>query len=1008
MVRRTVSLYLATLAGCASPPEGLRLTPDGTGPLVVVDWDAEPLPEIPFPNDLATRPDPTSLTGLRLNLSKIGTTDRESEARGHIDELIGFGIFAPISSAFTAPLDLDEIVKRHPNDLERGDRFDDDAFYVIDVEPTSPNYLKPVDLDVGHGRYPVDVEDGSRYFPNDPRASSPSLLLDTVDEDLDADGELDPGEDTDNDGILDIANVYPAGGDPRTDLLTFYERQTDTLMVRPVRPLREMNRYAVVLTERLVGEDGQPVRSPWKYVNHVRQTDALTPVLDALPDYGLSVDDIAYAWVFTTGRQTGDLVDIHRGLYDGEGPWPFLASTYPASVEEAIQLHTLSGIPPQTLPSDILVGGLTGFGAFGDESTEALVEAAYVRFGGDFVGGSFTTPNLMADKDGDGDDSDEVWRVDPVTGEMSVAPLRVSFTCLLPKGEHQGPWPVVLYGHGHTGSRLEMLLFAWAMGRMGIAACGFDNPGHGLVFPPELRDLVVGLLESQGLGPMLAHLEDSRARDLTGDGSPDSGADQWISDPFHSRDMVRQAVVDQMQLVRALRACGEGEMTIRALDGQSLGSEKTCDWNGDGEIDLGGPDTPIYLAGGSLGGIMTGISAAVLPEVSATAAIVPGGGLLDVGVRSDLGGVISAVMGRMITPLVLGIPTESGGLQITQMVNQYLDMQEVPVATLPSAEALSGGRVVVENLDNGEVREATIPDGGAFRLAIPADAPTAVEKRAIAAIPETGPGLDVYSVPGNEGLGDQLVITLYDASGAKVATIDSWEVDTVYEGVTYEAGSPLVAASHGLGHIRASTDLRRLVMATALAMEPGDPISFAPHWFLDPFESLGGEPTNILVQPGSGDLGVSISAGIALARAGGLLETHTVDDRYGMTPERWLIERGVVRGIESAGPYVDISGYPALFDADDLDEGTDGFGVPSEAPLRSTQATEAGVSGLRISYPSTVGMHGFENPDPSRPFDTAIYVITSAAWYLASGGTEIRDDPCMGAETCPDIEPVMP
>ncbi len=39
------SMFLATLAaGCAAAPRGLRATPDGTGPVVRVDWDAQPLP----------------------------------------------------------------------------------------------------------------------------------------------------------------------------------------------------------------------------------------------------------------------------------------------------------------------------------------------------------------------------------------------------------------------------------------------------------------------------------------------------------------------------------------------------------------------------------------------------------------------------------------------------------------------------------------------------------------------------------------------------------------------------------------------------------------------------------------------------------------------------------------------------------------------------------------------------------------------------------------------------
>ena len=86
------ALYSFFLLACAPYPEGLLATPPGNGPMVDVDWDAEPLPEIPFPNDLSARPDPTTRTGLRLNLPLDAPTEQENETRAKINELDGFGI----------------------------------------------------------------------------------------------------------------------------------------------------------------------------------------------------------------------------------------------------------------------------------------------------------------------------------------------------------------------------------------------------------------------------------------------------------------------------------------------------------------------------------------------------------------------------------------------------------------------------------------------------------------------------------------------------------------------------------------------------------------------------------------------------------------------------------------------------------------------------------------------------------------------------------------------------
>lgn len=994
-------------AACGGGPQGLRATPDGDGPTVVVDWDAQPLPELPFPNDLATRPDPTSPTGRRLNISQEAPTQNERDARRKLDELSGFGVFAPITVAFDAPLDLDNILTRQANDFEKGDAaFADDALYVVDVTPGSPTYGQPVALDVGHGRYVYETEDTGQYYANDPLADVPSVVFDTREEDVNGNGMLDWGEDTDNDGILDHPNVWPEGGDARGDLLTFYELSSNTLIVRPVVPMREETRYAVVLTNRLVGTDGEPVRSPWDYVNHTSQTEALEPVVDALAPYGVSLDDIAYAWVFTTGRVTGDLVDVHRGLY-GEGPFASLATNYPAGVNEALPLDDISGGDPWNLPTSTVIDALTSLGLLSGNSGN-FIAAGYSTYSSRIVGGSFETPYFLADRDDGGvagGDSDEWWELDAQTGTYSAEPARIPFTCILPNSGAE-PYPVALFGHGHGSSRYDEFLFGWALNRYGIATCAIDWPGHGPSLDPDQLALAEAILGSSGLAPFLAHLQDSRYRDLTNDGIPDSGADQWIAEPFHTRDMVRQGIVDWTQLVRSFRACGTGQMTKVGVDGSDEGTLASCDWDGDGTPDIGTDAVPYTILGGSLGGINTAVAAAVMPEVKAFAPIVPGGGLLDVAIRSDLGGVVSAVVGRMISPLILGIPDGSGGLEIVQLVNQYGDMAQVHVATLASFPA--GGKVVVDNIDSGETVEGWIPEDGTFRVGIAADAPAAFEKRAVVGMPETGPvdGV-VYSSPDNVDLGDHLLITLEDADGTVVDSIDSFDQDVTYEGVTMVAGSPLVAASHGSGKIRSTPDVRRLAMVMAMALEPADPAVYAPHWINEPFPELGGKPTNILVAPNVGDQGVSVSTGLTLARAGGLLDWQNVDPRYGETREKWLIEHEVERGIEAYGPYVDKDGNPALFDPDDLDEGTDGTGAPSETPLRATRHTASGTSGLRLPYPQTTGRHGFNDPDPAQPFDAGVYLVNQVALYFASQGATLTDEVCLGNDSCPELPPIV-
>ena len=113
---KTLPLLLSLLAACdPSGPrsEGWAVSKKTGGPEVLWDTQATPLPEIPLPNDAATRLDPTSPTGRRINVSvEAGKTVYEQEIRAEFNRMDGFGTYAPIFASFDAPLDLDNLVER--------------------------------------------------------------------------------------------------------------------------------------------------------------------------------------------------------------------------------------------------------------------------------------------------------------------------------------------------------------------------------------------------------------------------------------------------------------------------------------------------------------------------------------------------------------------------------------------------------------------------------------------------------------------------------------------------------------------------------------------------------------------------------------------------------------------------------------------------------------------------------------------------------------------------------
>src|SRR5690606_25079302 len=115
------------------------------------------------------------------------------------------------------------------------------------------------------------------------------------------------------------------------------------------------------------------------------------------------------------------------------------------------------------------------------------------------------------------------------------------------------PFPVSIYGHGYTAFSLSVFTNAGILARQGIASVGINAVGHGLALEPKIQQLAQMLFKGSCLAPAGEALARGRARDLNNDGVADSGGDFWTSYVFHTRDVVRQSVIDWMQFTRILR-----------------------------------------------------------------------------------------------------------------------------------------------------------------------------------------------------------------------------------------------------------------------------------------------------------------------------------------------------------------------------------------------------------------------------------------------------------------------
>ena len=232
-----IALALVVLtASSGDPPEGLGHTPGGSGPRVLWDADREPDAEVPFPNNSATVLDPASPTGRRLNLSLDSPLHAERHLRERLNRLDGFSLFGAITVSFDSPLDLATVT--------------DASVLLVNVTPGSPDLGKTVPLDLGRGAYPSTMRPRA-LFPYDPGATLPDLL-------------------------------FPLDNDVGGRRVEHWEVATNTLILRPLFPLRPRSTYAVVLTRGVKGLDGAVVQSPFAGINPAAQTESLRPALTAV------------------------------------------------------------------------------------------------------------------------------------------------------------------------------------------------------------------------------------------------------------------------------------------------------------------------------------------------------------------------------------------------------------------------------------------------------------------------------------------------------------------------------------------------------------------------------------------------------------------------------------------------------------------------------------------------------------------------------------------------------
>ncbi|TVS12610.1 MAG: lipase [Wenzhouxiangella sp.] len=561
-------LVLFWLAGCGGSSDVDRATPvdpaeKPDGDPVTATFTAQFDPGagvLPFPNNLLR----SGSTDLTLNIP-VPDPEDFGNPQVALNALDGFSTVAPWSFSFDRPIDPDSVI------------------------PGSSVRLFEVQFVFGT----IAVEQVNR--------------------------ELTPGAEF-------VAQVNP--GDP------------NGVVVLPLQPLAENTGYMAVVTNAITDTDGNPATPSQTYFLAKRTEPLVTstgistePLLDnqsaqaleplrqlisaqesAATAVGINRDDIVLSFTATTQAITPVLGTIRSTLR------PTSTQVGQACPAPGVCLTTADVLPPGASPgiADIYLGvvelpyflpvpsaenptaPLTGFW----QAEPGAYVPPFDGLGLDPASTNVTVANPL-----------------PVERARQVAPMLIT----VPNANSgqvrpAAGWPVVIFQHGITGNRSQMLALADTMASIGFAVVAIDKPLHGIT--DVTNPLYVG-------NTPFAPIASERTFDLdlqnneTGAPGPDGTIDDsgvWfinLGSLLTSRDNLRQAQVDLSSLA----------VNIPSID-----------LNGDGLGDLDGSN--INLVGLSLGAMAGTAFLAVEPTVNNGVLSAPGGGIANLLAGSETFGPV--------------------------------------------------------------------------------------------------------------------------------------------------------------------------------------------------------------------------------------------------------------------------------------------------------------------------------------------------------------------------------
>ena len=395
---------------------------------------------------------------------------------------------------------------------------------------------------------------------------------------------------------------------------------TDSTMlaILPLMPLKPRTSYYVAITNDLESSDGNQMGVSGAYayakltapleVGGVSQiaalTDAEAVALEPLrqlvsasegfvsaADPDLDSADIIMGWSFTTQSTDAVLAQVLTDIRGGAVPVAGIVDSGQDSALGAADIWVGTLAVPYYLTAAANANDPTPLGSFWKGAG----------------GSNLTTIDLTA-VGGPGP------RISPVSTSTQTIPLMVS----VPKSaKPANGYPVVIFQHGITRNRTDMLAVADAFGGAGVAIVAIDMPMHGLLGTED----IVGAFKTAAERTFDLDLVNNTSGAAGPDGEIDTSGKHYVNlaNLLNTRDNLRQSVSDLFALAFSIDTLSVGggatdfDQTRIYFLGHSLGAIVGTTF---AALDSNVRDAAFAFGGGSLPKILDG-SASFAPTIVA-------------------------------------------------------------------------------------------------------------------------------------------------------------------------------------------------------------------------------------------------------------------------------------------------------------------------------------------------------------------------------------------------------